>query len=249
MSLGGFEMTANSELFWQASLQEIKQGYKYQAQGDEFVCLICGRSFPNGLIYSSHDQLYEARRFIQVHIEDSHGSAFHYLLNLDKKVTGLTDHQKAILELFYQGKGDSEVAHTLNTGSTSTIRNHRFTLREKQKQAKIFLAIMELLAERGTRKTDNRFAGTEQENDRILKTYFKLGLDGPLDSYPTKEKKRMAILRHLVKQFEVDRTYSEKEVNAILRQFFDDYVMLRRHLIEYGFMERTQDGGSYWVRP
>ncbi|KPV60402.1 hypothetical protein QJ48_05600 [Paenibacillus sp. A3] len=32
----------------------------------------------------------------------------------------------------------------LDGGSTSTIRNHRFTLREKKKQAKLFLAIMEL---------------------------------------------------------------------------------------------------------
>jgi len=69
------------------------------------------------------------------------------------------------------GLSDNETAKELGTGSTSTIRNHRFTLREKQKQAKVFLAIMELLGEqaprkhsfveipRGSRQVDDCFAG------------------------------------------------------------------------------------------
>ncbi|MHB9094836.1 MAG: DUF2087 domain-containing protein [Eubacteriales bacterium] len=253
-------MTDISDLFWQASLQDIKQGYKYLQHSDEFICLICGKSFSNGIIYSSNGQLYEAQKYIKVHIAQGHRSAFHFLLNLDKKLTGLTEHQKTILELFYEGYSDNEVAKTLSTGSTSTIRNHRFTLREKQKQAKVFLAIMELLGEqvpkkhtfieipRSSKKVDDRFAITEQESEKILAAYFKQGPGGPLDSFPLKEKKRVAILRHLVKYFDANKTYTEKEVNAILKQFYDDYVLLRRYLIEYGFMDRTQDGSSYWVK-
>lgn len=249
-----------SELFWQASLQEIKQGYTYQQDSDEFICLICGKSFANGVIYADNDQLYEARKYIKIHIERSHTSAFDYLLNLDKKLTGLTDHQKTILELFYAGYSDNEIAKSLNAGSTSTIRNHRFILREKQKQAKIFLAIMELLAEqspkkqafveipRNSQKVDDRFAITEQENQKILSTYLKFGPNGPLDSFPTKEKKRLAIIRHIAKFFDANKTYHEKEVNAILKPFYDDYVLLRRYLIEYGFMDRTSDGSAYWVK-
>ncbi|HWR43608.1 DUF2087 domain-containing protein [Sporomusa sp.] len=250
-----------SELFWQASLHEIKQGYIHQQSSDEFTCLICGKSFINGIIYPHGTQLYEAKKYIQVHIEQCHHSTFHFLLNLDKKLTGLTDHQKTILELFYQGNSDNEVAKALGTSSTSTIRNHRFTLREKQKQAKVFLAIMELLGEqvpkkntfinipRNSRNIDDRFAITEQENEEILAACFSQGLDGPLDSFPLKEKKRVAILRHLVKQFEPSKTYTEKEVNGILKPFYNDYVLLRRYLIEYGFMDRTQDGSSYWILP
>lgn len=253
-------MTEITDLFWQASLQEIKQGYIYREQGDEYICLICGKTFPSGIIYPEGDRLYEARKYIQIHLGQCHRSAFHFLLNLDKKLTGLTDHQKTILELFYEGSSDNEVAKELGTGSTSTIRNHRFTLREKQKQAKVFLAIMELLGERmpkkhafieiprGARKVDDRFAITEQESEKILAAHFKQGLSGPLDSYPLKEKKRVAILSHLLKNFDPDKTYTEKEVNAILKQFYEDYALLRRHLIEYGFMDRTPDGSSYWVK-
>lgn len=247
-------------LFWQASLDEIKQGYLYYKQTDEFVCLICGKSFANGVIYPHQDQLYEARKYVAIHIAAQHHSPFEVLINLDKKLTGLTDHQKTILELFYEGHTDTEIAKTLNTGSTSTIRNHRFSLREKQKQSKIFLAIMELLGEqtpkkqtfidipRSTQMIDERFAITEDENKKILSACFKQGLDGPLAVFPLKEKKRVAIVRHLLKNFDSDKTYTEKEVNGILQPFYHDYVLLRRYLIEYGFMDRTQDGSSYWVR-
>lgn len=57
----------------------------------------------------------------------------------------------------------------------------------------------------------------------------------------------MAILRHILKKFAASKNYTEKEVNAILKPIYDDYVLLRRQLIEYGFMERTQDGSSYWI--
>ena len=250
-----------SELFWQASLPEMKQGYRYHQEHDEFICLICGKSFINGIIYPHDNQLYEAKKYIEVHIAQHHGSVFAVLLNLDKKLTGLTDHQKIILELFYEGHSDNEVAKEMNAGSTSTIRNHRFSLREKQKQAKVFLAIMELLGDklpkkqtfieipRSARQVDDRFAITKQESDKILAAYFKQGLDGPLESYPLKEKKRVAIIKHIIKYFDASKTYTEKEVNAILKKFHDDYVLLRRHLIEYGFMDRVQDGSSYWVKP
>ncbi|MHB8917728.1 MAG: DUF2087 domain-containing protein, partial [Desulfocucumaceae bacterium] len=154
----------------------------------------------------------------------------------------------------------NEVAKALGTGSTSTIRNHRFSLRERQKQAKVFLAIMELLGEqvpkkqtfieipRSARKVDERFAITEKESEKILAAYFKQGLNGPLDTFPLKEKKRVAILRHLVKNFEANKNYTEKEVNAVLKQFYSDYALLRRNLIDYGFMDRTQDGSSYWIK-
>jgi hypothetical protein len=253
-------MKSVSELFWQASLSEIKQGYVFLESEQVFVCLVCGKSFNAGEIYQEESRFFDARKYMEVHIEHCHKSMFHVLLNLDKKLTGLTDHQKSILELFHGGNDDNEVAQKTGIGSTSTIRNHRFTFRERQKQAKVFLSIMELLAEtippknsfieipRNTKQVDERFAVTQQENQQILAAHFKQGLSGPLASYPLKEKKRIVILRQLAKLFDVDKQYSEKEVNAILQPFFEDHVMLRRHLIEYGFMERTPDGTSYWIK-
>lgn len=249
-----------SELFWNASVDEIKQGYLFDAGQQGFVCLICGQSFTDGRVYQEGQSFYEARKFIQIHIAHEHSSMFDYLLTLDKKLTGLTDLQRNLVNYFHRGYSDSEIVKELDGGSTSTIRNHRFSLREKAKQAKIFLAIMELTEQktpasqkfipihRSATMLDERYAITEEENETILKTYFEYGLNGPLKEFPKKEKRKVAILKHIIKRFDPDRTYTEKEVNAILKEVFDDYVTLRRYLIDYGFMERYADGSGYWVK-
>jgi hypothetical protein len=249
-----------SELFWQSPLPDIKRGYIYRPADSVFICLICGKSFEKGVIYRDNDALYEAEKMAERHITREHSGVFQFLVNLDKRLTGLTEHQKNILELLHQGYSDKDIAARLDIGSTSTIRNHRFSLREKQKQAKLLLAVMELLAERipakdafveiprDTRQVDDRFAITAAESQKVLATYFKNGPDGPLEVFPLKEKKRVIILRHIIQRFEADKKYSEKEVNAILKQFYSDYVLVRRLLIDYGFLDRTVDGSAYWLK-
>lgn len=78
--------------------------------------------------------------------------------------------------------------------------------------------------------------------------YFKQGLDGPLSEFPKKQKRKAAILRHLIQRFETGRQYSEKEINAVLESAYSDYVTLRRYLIDYGLLDREDDGSSYWVK-
>lgn len=184
---------------------------------------------------------------------------FHVLLGMNKKQTGLTDLQKELMGLFYEGLSDSEVVKRLGGGSSSTIRNHRFTMREKMKQAKLFLTMMELLEERDAHKpkwvpipqtspvVDERFAVTEEEQQAILKQYFPDGLDGQLSSFPKKEKRKLVILRHLLNRLERGRMYTEKEMNEVLKTAQSDYVTLRRYMIEYGLMDRKDDGSQYWL--
>jgi hypothetical protein len=250
-----------SELFWNSSVEEIKKGYVYDELKEQFICLVCGKEFIKGVIYLEENVLLEAERAIKVHIANEHSSMFEYLLSLDKKITGLTDVQKDLLTYFYKGYSDSEIVNELGGGSTSTIRNHRFTLRQKEKQAKIFLSIMELLSEsrsngeqkfinihKGATMVDERYAITEQEYEEILKAYFKEGPEGPLSDFPKKEKRKIVILKHIMKRFDSNKKYTEKEVNEILKQTYSDYVTLRRYLIEYGFMDRHKDGSLYWVK-
>lgn len=249
-----------NDLFWSASVEELQRGYVYDHSAEEYTCLICGKSFTKGVIYTHNDILYEAERFTKIHIDEEHSSVFEYLLQLDKRLTGLTDLQKTLLTFFHEGHSDAEVVKELGGGSTSTIRNHRFNLREKEKQAKIFLAIMGLLESKSSKKqafinvprsakmVDERFAITEEENEEILKAHFKQGLDGPLSKFPLKEKRKVAVLKHILKRFNADEKYTENEVNKILKEAYGDYVLLRRYLIEYGFMDRHRDGSTYWVR-
>lgn len=250
-----------TNLFWEASVEDIKKGFVYDEKKEEYICLICGKSFEKGIIYLFEKNYYEAYKAIKAHIKTEHSSMFDYLINLDKKTTGITDTQKILLQMFHDGLSDNEIAQKSEDRSASTIRNHRFQLKQREKQAKIFLAIMELINQkkleeksefinipRRATMLDERFAITEEENQKILKKYFTEGLDGSISDFPTKEKRKIIILNHIINRFDINKKYTEKEVNEILKTVYNDYVLLRRYLIEYGYMDRYNDGSLYWVK-
>jgi hypothetical protein len=43
-----------------------------------------------------------------------------------------------------------------------------------------------------------------------------------------------------------DGKYPEKELNAIIAKYHDDSAAIRRHMIEYGILERDAES-VYWV--
>ncbi|MEM5011370.1 DUF2087 domain-containing protein [Niallia taxi] len=248
----------NEDIFSDASLEELKKGYKEET--DAFVCLLCGEVIEKGIIYPYQEMLYEAERYMKLHIERNHQSVFAYLIGLDKKITGLTEHQSNLLGLFYQGKSDVEVQKELEIGSASTIRHHRFVLKEKERQAKTFLALMELLKEKDNhapsfipvhktaKMVDDRYNITEEEQEKTVRKYFEDQQEARLKKFPLKEKQRLIILREIIKHIDNDKTYSEKALNDILKPIYEDYVLIRRLLIEYGFIDRKDDGSEYWVK-
>ncbi len=70
--------------------------------------------------------------------------------------------------------------------------------------------------------------------------------DGSLKTIPAQRKKLEAILRYVVKAFEVNKRYSEKKVNEILSGYHEDTATLRRELVGYGLIKREGGGGEYW---
>jgi hypothetical protein len=248
----------NLDVFWNADIDELKQGYI--EEGNHYLCLLCSKRIEKGIIYQDSGILYEAEKYMKVHIDLSHDSVFDYLIQLDKKLTGLTEHQNHLLRLFYQGKSDTDIQKETGIGSASTIRNHRFVLKEKERQAKLFLVMMELLKEKDqhapsflplpktAKMVDERYNITEDEMEKTLKKYFPEGIDGSLKNFPLKEKQKLVVLREIVKRFSPNKTYTEKEINEVLTAIYPDYVVLRRYLIEYGFIDRKSDGSSYWLK-
>lgn len=244
-----------SNIFWNASLEELKRGYIQES--DSFTCLLCGERIEKGIVYPFENRLYEAERYIRIHIESTHQSVFEYLLGMDRKLTGLTEHQRKLLSLFFQGKNDKEVQQELDIGSASTIRHHRFVLKEKERQAKTFLAMMELLKEKDeyapafvpVHKTatmvDDRYNITQDEQEKIIQKYFSEGL---LTKFPQKEKQRLVILREISNHLIADYLYDEQELNQTLKGFYEDYALIRRYLVDYGFLNRKPDGSRYWLK-
>lgn len=81
----------------------------------------------------------------------------------------------------------------------------------------------------------------ESFDRKVIRDYMTT--TGKLKTIPAQEKKLLAILRYLAQSFEMGKSYSEREVNEILKKFHDDFASLRRYLIDYGFMQR--ENGVY----
>lgn len=245
-----------TEGFWEATLPELKQGYK--ESNTSYDCLLCGKQIEKGVIYPYENALYEAERFMRVHIEHTHQSVFAYLLGLDKKWSGITDHQGDLLRLFHQGKSDKDVQEELEIGSATTVRHHRFALKEKERQAKVFLAMMELLKERDEyapafippHKASQLFHDeqsiAEEEQQAIVRTFFQEG--GRLSELPATERQRRIILREISKRFDGDISYTKHDMNDALSEIHDDFITLRNALVEYGYFGQTRNGSQYWLK-
>ena len=81
-------------------------------------------------------------------------------------------------------------------------------------------------------------------DNKVVKDFVRN--DGSLKTIPAQRKKLEAVLRHVVKAFELNKRYSEKKVNEILSRYHEDTASLRRELVGYGLMKREGGGGEYW---
>lgn len=82
--------------------------------------------------------------------------------------------------------------------------------------------------------------------DRKVLTNFTTP-EGSVKAFPAQRKKMEAILRYVLKSFEPGKRYSEKEVNELLLQYYEDYTTLRRELVDYRMLAREGGGGDYWL--
>lgn len=249
----------------QISLDEVKSGYSYNPNNRIYTCITCGKEFETGEMFPFDGRFYDASKAVQIHIEMEHGNMLDILTSFNKKYTGITENQKALLSMIYDGLSDNEIAKKTGV-APATVRHQRFVFREKAKQAKLYLAIFEVVEKsvsqrkeknsdnelinvhHGAKMVDDRYFITKAEEDKIVVSVFESLQPLKLRVFSSKEKKKIVILRRIASQFEKGRKYTEKELNCILKAIFDDYATIRRYLIEYGFMERTIDCKEYWLK-
>ncbi|MGZ4772910.1 MAG: DUF2087 domain-containing protein [Ilumatobacteraceae bacterium] len=91
------------------------------------------------------------------------------------------------------------------------------------------------------RPPSTEFDGVSDEARKVLRAFV---VEGRLQSIPVASAKRMVILDWLAQAFEPGRKYSENMVNLILGQRHADTAMLRRYLVDAGFLDRAE--GQYW---
>lgn len=73
--------------------------------------------------------------------------------------------------------------------------------------------------------------------------------DGRITQFPRKHSSSLQVLEYLVTKFQKGHLYNEKQVNEICNHWhtFNDYFVLRRSLVDEGFLKREINGSSYWV--
>lgn len=140
----------------------------------------------------------------------------------------------------------------------STVSHHLAKLAEAglvQAHAESYYTVYQLNREALEEKARTMFSPTELSSvaaevdadaydKKVIRDYTRP--NGSLKTIPSQRKKLEAILRYVVKSFEVGKRYSEKRVNEILARFHEDTATLRRELVGTGLMEREGGGGEYW---
>jgi hypothetical protein len=77
---------------------------------------------------------------------------------------------------------------------------------------------------------------------RVLENFVDAA--GRLLAIPAQHKKRLAVLRWLVEDFEPGRRYLEAEINQVIGRRHWDFAALRRHLVDEELMQRRNS--IYW---
>jgi biotin operon repressor len=78
------------------------------------------------------------------------------------------------------------------------------------------------------------------EQRRVLRTFFR---EGRLHRMPAQKKKRDMVLGRFAALFERERLYPEREVDETIHALFADHCLVRRLLVEGGYL--TRERGTY----
>ena len=75
----------------------------------------------------------------------------------------------------------------------------------------------------------------------VIEHFFSLGR---LKNLPAQQKKRDIVLRYMLDQLPDKDCYTEKEINAHIAKYHDDYCTIRREMIACGILQRRHDTGA-----
>jgi hypothetical protein len=89
--------------------------------------------------------------------------------------------------------------------------------------------------------------------EEFVERVVRLGADRGPRGFPRGARDREILLKSIALGLDEKRSYSEREVNEILKRWKRevapalacDHVTLRRWLVDYGHLERTRDGSKY----
>lgn len=110
---------------------------------------------------------------------------------------------------------------------------------------KIFeTSILEILKEE-SEDADVQAQRDAEYRQKVIEAFFAYG---KLKSIPSQRKKERIVLEVIAESFEFDRIYTEKEVNLLIAEFYDDFCTIRRDMVGEKLLDRSSAG--YWrIKP
>ncbi|MCI5997321.1 MAG: DUF2087 domain-containing protein [Peptoniphilaceae bacterium] len=69
--------------------------------------------------------------------------------------------------------------------------------------------------------------------------------DGVIANMPKKQQDKYKLFVYLASDCFEERKYTEKEINEILKRYYGDFCYLRRYMVDFKILKRTDDGKEY----
>lgn len=184
-------------------------------------------------------------------------------MQLDKIITyhkALADATRIrMLILLADGELNGQVLAEKLGVTPATITHHAAKLREaslineRRDKNTIYFALNEYFIRSNAtatadlifknKKGDTESMKDEDRNQNLKQSVIRnfITLDGKLKHIPAQLKKKLIVLEHLVEQLEKGRTYTEKELNAFIKNYHPDFATIRREFIMHQFMFRENE--------
>jgi hypothetical protein len=167
-----------------------------------------------------------------------------------------------LLILLADGELNGQVLAEKLCVTPATITHHAAKLRaaslinERREKNTIYFSLNDYFIKSNASATENLIYrrasalgkeenGTmENSNDKRLKesvinNFFTA--EGKLKHLPAQLKKKLIVLERMALQLEKGRKYSEKELNAFIKNFHEDFATIRREFIMHQFMFRENE--------
>ena len=128
-----------------------------------------------------------------------------------------------------------------DVGAVESYKDQYYMMYSIKKE--IFMTnIMDIIKEEST-EADQQKEREEEYRRKVINAFFEYG---KLKSIPSQRKKERIILEKIAESFDKDKVYTEREVNLIIADYFDDFCTIRRDMIGEHILER--DGMNYWIK-
>ena len=126
-----------------------------------------------------------------------------------------------------------------DAGAVSSYKSQYYMMYSLKKE--IFeTSILDILREESN-ETAAQAQRDAEYRQKVINALFEYG---KLKSIPAQRKKERIILEEIVRSFEFDRIYSEREVNIIIADYYDDFCTIRRDMVSEKLLDRNANG--YW---